>query len=229
MMELVIFACAIELQNAICPLSYHSTTDPHLTARFTSKVSGLSCGDALRRWDVNAIPHELRIGNACARGRMRLVLDAVFRDFAILNKNGKKLDPWTFVFLPTLARLIASLKNYMGKSLALGALLHDGDDTNDEDDNDDEDNIDEDDAGKPGYGEVHTQDDNSSLFSRNLDWIYLRWPNLEAMVHNNFGKDCYSAQNLIYPMVDFRVQELRKSKASARKRAFFDLASRSSR
>lgn len=199
-MELVVFACAIELQNALCPLSYEPSADASLDAFFRSPNSSVNRDEALRRWDVNNIPHETRIGNACARAHAQLALKAAFDNVIVLDEGGNEKDPFRFVFYPTLARFIACITDYMAKSRAVDKIIDDA----------------ETETGRQEHLEddANTEQEGASLFTRNLEWVYARWPNLKGVVTRRYGKSRNKATNLIFPMVEFSVRRRTKEPGS---------------
>jgi hypothetical protein len=110
--DLIVFACGIELQNAICPLSYQPTDDSYLVVALFN--NGLSPLDALQRFDVSSSTHEMRIQNVHSRGRTISLLKGIFSRITVLDMEGTRLDPWTDLFIPTLAWFIHAIKAYAG-------------------------------------------------------------------------------------------------------------------
>ncbi|KAH6880233.1 hypothetical protein BKA70DRAFT_1447519 [Coprinopsis sp. MPI-PUGE-AT-0042] len=106
--DLIVFACGIELQNAICPLSYKSTDDEHLVAMLEN--CGVSPDDALHRYDFSQSTHEMRVQNVHSRGRVIALLKFVFARIDVIDdRDGARLDPWFDLFIPTLAWFIHAI------------------------------------------------------------------------------------------------------------------------
>lgn len=112
-------ACVIELQNALCPLSYQPTTDQTLLALLHQ--AGQTPISALENYDISATSHEMRAQNVFSRGRMQAILRCVLQKISIFTDEGEMRDPWSQLFIPTLAHFIECLKTY--HSLAFGHLL----------------------------------------------------------------------------------------------------------
>ncbi|KAH6909496.1 hypothetical protein BKA70DRAFT_1221737 [Coprinopsis sp. MPI-PUGE-AT-0042] len=110
--DLIVFACGIELQNVICPLSYKPTDDEHLVAMLKKKC-GVSPDDALQKYDFSQSTHEMRVQNVHSRGRVIALLEFIFARIDVIDKcDGSLLDPWFELFIPTLAWFIHALRAY---------------------------------------------------------------------------------------------------------------------
>jgi hypothetical protein len=108
--DLIIFACGIELQNAICPLSYQPTDDDHLVSMLAN--CGLSSEDALQRFDVSSSTYEMRVQNVHSRGRAITLLKVIFSRIGVVDTEGGPLNPWLHLFIPTLAWFLHSMMAY---------------------------------------------------------------------------------------------------------------------
>ncbi|KAH6884697.1 hypothetical protein BKA70DRAFT_1237562 [Coprinopsis sp. MPI-PUGE-AT-0042] len=90
--DLIVFACGIELQNAICPLSYKPTDDDHSVAML--KKCGVSPDDALQKYDFSQSTHEMRVQNVQSRGRVIALLEFIFARVDVIDKgDGSHLNP----------------------------------------------------------------------------------------------------------------------------------------
>lgn len=108
---MVYLGCLVELQNALCPLSYELCTNPAILALLG--LHGITASIALIDFDFSEMSHELRLECIYCRGRMvSLLRDHVFRKYRIRDANGDIMDPWSQLFIPTLAHLICALKAY---------------------------------------------------------------------------------------------------------------------
>lgn len=108
---MVLLACLVELQNALCPLSYECSTDSAILALLHQR--GLQPHLALADFDISEMSHELRLQCIYSRGRMVYLLrDFLFRKYRLRDRNGQIMDPWCQIFIPTLAHLITALKTY---------------------------------------------------------------------------------------------------------------------
>ncbi|KAH6891822.1 hypothetical protein BKA70DRAFT_1440992 [Coprinopsis sp. MPI-PUGE-AT-0042] len=109
--DLIVFACGIELQNVICPLSYKPTDDEHLIAMLGN--CGVSPDDALYKYDFSRSTHEMCVQNVHSRGRIIALLEFVFARIEVVDdRDGARLDPWRDLFIPTLAWFIHAMRTY---------------------------------------------------------------------------------------------------------------------
>ena len=110
-MDMVYLGCLVELQNALCPLSYDLCSDPTILALLHQHELQPRC--ALKDFDISEMSHELRLQCIYSRGRMvSLLQDHLFRKYRTRDANGEIMDPWNQLFIPTLAHLICALKRY---------------------------------------------------------------------------------------------------------------------
>ncbi|KAH6879976.1 hypothetical protein BKA70DRAFT_1447684 [Coprinopsis sp. MPI-PUGE-AT-0042] len=109
--DLIVFACGIELQNAICPLSYKPTDDDHSVAML--KKCGVSPDDALQKYDFSQLTHKMRVQNVQSRSRVIALLEFIFARVDVIDQgDGSHLNPWFDLFIPTLAWFIHALQAY---------------------------------------------------------------------------------------------------------------------
>lgn len=100
--DLIVFACGIKLQNAICPLSHKATDDKHVVAIL--KDHGLSADNTLYKYDFSQATHEMCVQNVHSCGRVLALLLHIFARIAVTDvTTGSHLDPWFDLFIPTLA------------------------------------------------------------------------------------------------------------------------------
>lgn len=123
---MLLLACVVEVQNALCPLSYNFTDDPSLLALLDKQ--GHTPLAALADYDISGMTHEMRLQNVYSRGRMQALLRHIFdRQITIRKPCGVEMrDPWGQLFIPTFAWFINCLKTYLGLSLASTRETHIG-------------------------------------------------------------------------------------------------------
>ncbi|KAJ2931990.1 hypothetical protein H1R20_g5095, partial [Candolleomyces eurysporus] len=175
--DFLIFACGIELQNCLCVSSYRPTQDPVLIEMLTHK-NVLSPEEALWKYDVSSMAHETRVHNIASRARVRVTLRELFRHIVVIDGAGVVQEPWTFLYIPTLAWFIHALKGYYKRSFREDSLK------------------------AKEVPEIHVPD--SSLFHRQLEWASRRWPELKNQVDYLEQQDI-EADNLAYALPPFTI------------------------
>ncbi|KAF6746522.1 hypothetical protein DFP72DRAFT_973400, partial [Ephemerocybe angulata] len=108
--NLLVFACGIELLNALSTDSYLPVSDDALVASIAKK--DMDPDTALDLYDMSAVAHETRLHNACSRGRMVDLLERIFARYTIVDTEGREQDGWDFLWIPMLAWFIHALKDY---------------------------------------------------------------------------------------------------------------------
>jgi hypothetical protein len=117
-MDLVYLGCLVELQNALCTLSYEECNDSTLLALL--QRHDVSATSALSNFDFSAMTHELRVQNVYSRGRMVSLLKFhISKRYLLRDATGNNLDPWNDVFIPTLAHFITALTSYHAHTFTL--------------------------------------------------------------------------------------------------------------
>ncbi|TFK16335.1 hypothetical protein FA15DRAFT_662241, partial [Coprinopsis marcescibilis] len=152
MTDLLMFACAVEIQHVVCFDTYRPASSGPLIS--VLGVHGISPQDALDRFDVSSIIHDQRIQNAYSRGKTYDVLREAFARVMVTDKNGHAHDPWSWLFIPMLGWLLHALKEYYRRSY--GKV--------DVEDYEEE-------------REVHVT---YSQFLRQLEWTSMRWKELKV-------------------------------------------------
>lgn len=178
LLNLVVFACGIELQNAICPQSYEPVETDSLL-RCALLLEGVSPDDALKRFDISEKSYEMRLQNICSRGRIIQVLRVVFKRFSILDAAGTPQDGWSFVFIPTLAWMIHALKHYYNASL----------------------------KSVPESDRSILSLPSRDLFSAQLEWTADRWLELRDAV-DKLERDQIPVDNLMAPLSPFTIHPI---------------------
>ena len=117
-MDLLLLACVVEVQNALCPLSYNFTDDPSLLALLDKQ--GYTPLAALADYDISSMTHAMRLQNVYSRGRMQVLLRHIFDHRITIRKpcGVEMRDPWGQLFIPTFAWFLSYLKTYLGLSLS---------------------------------------------------------------------------------------------------------------
>ncbi|KAF6761869.1 hypothetical protein DFP72DRAFT_1061170 [Ephemerocybe angulata] len=162
--NLLLFACGIEMLNALSRDSYHPVGEEALGAAIAKR--GMDTDTALDLYDISEVSHETRLHNACSRGRMQDLLERIFVRYTIVDEDGQDQDGWTFLWIPTFAWFIHALKDYYDRSLHV----------NDDDS--------EDGGSERGKDEESEEDavPMGELFSRQMEWSASRWPELKSAV-----------------------------------------------
>ncbi|KAJ3549148.1 hypothetical protein NMY22_g993 [Coprinellus aureogranulatus] len=118
LMNLIIFACGIEIQHAVCSDAYRTTSDSSIIAGI--KARGLAeeddLGEALGLYDISKVSHQMRLETMYARARIHLVVKAVLENTSIMDTDGIPRDSWNHIFVPTLTRLLYGCLDYFERS-----------------------------------------------------------------------------------------------------------------
>ena len=114
LLDLLFFACGVELQNATCVWSYQPTKDNDLVLWLAQ--AGLTAVEGLRSHDLSQVDSQTRYLNVLSRGRMQDLLRVVSQQVVVKDSHGTVQDLRTFLFLPMLAWLIHALKAYYERS-----------------------------------------------------------------------------------------------------------------
>lgn len=116
--------------------------------------------DGLVAHDISALGMQARHLNILSRGRMRDVLRVIFQGLNIKDVQRQPQDPMTYLFLPTLAWFITALRRYYDLSFSPSVVMGD-----------------------------NYRIPDRKLFNRQLDWIVLRYPELESHMDKLQGAD----------------------------------------
>ncbi|KAF6745776.1 hypothetical protein DFP72DRAFT_1076921 [Ephemerocybe angulata] len=181
--NLLVFACGIELLNTLLRDSYRPVSDDALVAAIAKK--DMDADTALDLYDMSAVSHETRLHIACSRGRMQDLLQRIFSRYAVLDGDGLEQDGWHYLWIPTLAWFIHALQDYYSRSSSVN-ITEDGIEEGEVEDDE-------------GYIVTH------ELFSRQLDWMISRWPELKAMV-DELPRQNTEFSNLLPPFPAFTLK-----------------------
>ncbi|EAU90829.2 hypothetical protein CC1G_12957 [Coprinopsis cinerea okayama7 len=110
--DLTLVACAMEIQEIICPLSYQ----PASREDWGDYVKPSRLGDLLYKSNISATSHTSRVQTVWARGRIHEALKSVYGGVVMTSPEGEEIDGWHLLFFPMLGWLLKALKCYYNRS-----------------------------------------------------------------------------------------------------------------